>query len=67
MYTPNVGDGDMIEMDEGHRAYNAQLISTPFRTKEEKEKEDGKAGFDRIERNANQGAHRHFARLHHDR
>ena len=60
-------DGDTVELDVGDGSYNARLISSPFRTKEEKEKEDGKAGFDRIARNANQGVHRQFARFHHDR
>ena len=36
MYTPN--DGDTMERDVGHGTYNTRLISSPFRTKEEKEK-----------------------------
>ena len=35
--TPN--DGETVELDVGHSAYPARLISTPFRTKEEKEVE----------------------------
>ena len=37
MYTPN--DGDTMERDVGHGTYNTRLISSPFDTKEEKEKE----------------------------
>jgi hypothetical protein len=32
-------DSETIELDVGHAAYPARLIATPFRTKEEKEKE----------------------------
>ena len=33
-------DSETIELDVGHAAYPARLIATPFRTKEEKEKEE---------------------------
>ena len=36
MYSLN--DGDTLELDVGDGTYNARLISSPFHTKEEKEK-----------------------------
>ena len=37
---PTPSDKDMVELEVGHAAYSVRLIDTPYRTKDEKEKEE---------------------------